>query len=316
MKLGVNILNFGPGGSPESLLGWARFAEQTGFSIAMMSDRGPLTPDVQALYPAPFYDPFVTLAWLAGQTEHIELGTTVALLPYRHPLLTARMAANIDRFSGGRFVFGVGVGWSEPEFAALGVPFGQRGAITDEYLAAITELWAGEVVSMNGRFVSFGEVATGPRPARRPRPPIWVGGSSAAGIRRAARFGDAWHPIDPRLDWLREVGLPRLRSAAAEAGRAAGAVPADQPAHRAGRPRPGPAPDGGGQPGAGAAGPGRARRPGRGVRRARHLSWPARGLPPRRRGLAHARSRSRPQPAGRLASGLSVFARRDAGTDT
>ena len=151
MKLGVNILNFGPGGSPESLLGWARFAEQTGFSIAMMSDRGPLTPDVQALYPAPFYDPFVTLAWLAGQTEHIELGTTVALLPYRHPLLTARMAANIDRFSGGRFVFGVGVGWSEPEFAALGVPFGQRGAITDEYLAAITELWAGEVVSMNGR---------------------------------------------------------------------------------------------------------------------------------------------------------------------
>ena len=143
----------------------------------------------------------------------------MALLPYRHPLLTARMAANIDRFSGGRFVFGVGVGWSEPEFAALGVPFGQRGAITDEYLAVITELWAGEFASMNGRFVSFGDVATGPRQARRPRPPIWVGGSSAAGIRRAARFGDAWHPIDPRLDWLREVGLPRLRSAAAEAGR-------------------------------------------------------------------------------------------------
>jgi alkanesulfonate monooxygenase SsuD/methylene tetrahydromethanopterin reductase-like flavin-dependent oxidoreductase (luciferase family) len=124
MKLGVNILDFGPAGSPDSLLGWARFAEQAGFSIAMMSDRGPLTPDVQALYPAPFYDPFVTLAWLAGQTEQIELGTTVALLPYRHPLLTARMAANIDRFSGGRFVFGVGVGWSEPEFASLGVPFG------------------------------------------------------------------------------------------------------------------------------------------------------------------------------------------------
>jgi alkanesulfonate monooxygenase SsuD/methylene tetrahydromethanopterin reductase-like flavin-dependent oxidoreductase (luciferase family) len=164
MKLGVNILNFGPGGSPDSLRGWARFAEQAGFSIAMISDRGPLTPDVQALYPAPFYDPFVTLAWLAGQTEHIELGTTVALLPYRHPLLTARMVANIDQFSGGRFVFGVGVGWSEPEFAALGVPFGQRGAITDEYLAAITELWAGEVASMDGRFVSFREIGTGPAP--------------------------------------------------------------------------------------------------------------------------------------------------------
>ena len=72
---------------------------------------------------------------------------------------------------------------------------------------------------MNGRFVSFGEVATGPRPARCPHPPIWVGGSSAAGIRRAARFGDAWHPIDPRLDWLREAGLPRLRAAAEAAAR-------------------------------------------------------------------------------------------------
>jgi probable F420-dependent oxidoreductase len=219
LKLGVNILNFGPGGSPDSLRGWARFAEQAGFSIAMISDRGPLTPDVQARYPAPFYDPFVTLAWLAGQTEHIELGTTVALLPYRNPLLTARMAANIDQFSRGRLVLGVGVGWSEPEYAALGVPFGQRGAITDEYLAAIKKLWTNEVASMNGRFVSFREVRTGPAPARHPHPPIWVGGSSAAAIRRAARFGDAWHPIDPRLDWLRESGLPSLRAAAKAAGR-------------------------------------------------------------------------------------------------
>jgi hypothetical protein len=100
------------------------------------------------------------------------------------------MAANIDQFSRGRFVFGVGVGWSEPEFAALGVPFGQRGAITDEYLAVIKELWTGEVASVNGRFVSFREVWTGPGPVRRPHPPIWVGGSSAAAIRRAARFGD------------------------------------------------------------------------------------------------------------------------------
>ncbi len=185
----------------------------------MVSDRGPLTPDVQARYPAPFYDPFVTLAWLAGQTKRIELGTTVALLPYRHPLLTARMAANIDQFSRSRFVLGVGVGWSEPEFAALGVPFAQRGAITDEYLAAVKELWTSEVASMDGRSVSFREVRTGPAPVRRPHPPIWAGGSSVAAIRRAARFADAWHPIDPPLDWLREVGLPRLRAAAEAAGR-------------------------------------------------------------------------------------------------
>ena len=178
MKLGVNIINFGPGGSPDSLRAWARFAEGAGFAIAMISDRGPLTPDVQARYPAPFY----------------------------------------DQFSGGRFVFGVGVGWSQAEYAALGVPFGPRGAITDEYLAAITRLWHGEVASMDGRFVSFREVRTGPAPARLPHPPIWVGGSSGAAIRRAVRFGDAWHPIDPRLDWLRKVGLPRLQSAADDAG--------------------------------------------------------------------------------------------------
>jgi hypothetical protein len=223
MKLGVNILNFGPGGSPDSLRGWARFAEQAGFSIAMISDRGPLTPDVQALYPAPFYDPFVTLAWLAGQTEHIELGTTVALLPYRHPLLTARMVANIDQFSGGRFVFGVGVGWSEPEFAALGVPFGQRGAITDEYLAAITELWAGEVASMDGRFVSFREIGTGPAPARRPHPPIWVGGSRPRGS--GVRLGSGTPGIRSILAWTGcarsacpACGPPRRRSSSTPTG--------------------------------------------------------------------------------------------------
>lgn len=219
MKLGVNILNFGPGTSPDSLRGWARFAEQAGFSIAMISDHVALTPDVHAVYPAPFYDPFATLAWLAGETEHIELGTTVTILPYRNPLSTARVAANIDQFSNGRFVLGVGVGWSEAEFAALGIPFAQRGAITDEYLAAITALWTSEVASMDGRFVSFRDVRTAPEPVRRPHPPIWVGGSSAAGMRRVVRFADAWHPIDPRLDWLRDTGLPSLRAAVGEAGR-------------------------------------------------------------------------------------------------
>lgn len=86
------------------------FAEQAGFSIAMISDHAALIPDVHSAYPAPFYDPFSTLAWLAGETDSIRLGTTVAIVPFRHPLLTARIVASIDQFSGGRFVFGVGVG--------------------------------------------------------------------------------------------------------------------------------------------------------------------------------------------------------------
>ncbi|HEX3815772.1 MAG TPA: LLM class flavin-dependent oxidoreductase [Mycobacteriales bacterium] len=127
MKLGLNIRNFGPSADPAGLLRWARFAEDTGFSLAMVSDHVAPTPDVSAIYPAPFYDPFSILTWLAGQTERIELGTSVTVLPYRSPLLTARIGANVDQFSGGRFILGVGSGWSEPEFTALGIPYQHRG---------------------------------------------------------------------------------------------------------------------------------------------------------------------------------------------
>jgi alkanesulfonate monooxygenase SsuD/methylene tetrahydromethanopterin reductase-like flavin-dependent oxidoreductase (luciferase family) len=137
VKFGINVPNFGPGTDPASLAEWVRSAGSAGFDLAMMSDHVAVTPDVAELYPPPFYDPFTTLAWLAGITERIELGTTVTVLPYRNPVLTARMAANTDQISGGRFILGVGVGWSKQEYAALGVPFGRRGAITDEYLAAI-----------------------------------------------------------------------------------------------------------------------------------------------------------------------------------
>jgi probable F420-dependent oxidoreductase len=219
MKLGVNLRNYGPNASPDALLRWVRFAEGSGFDLAMMSDHVVLTPDVMELYPPPFYDPFTTLAWLGAATERLLLGTTVVLVPYRHPMLMARMAANIDQFTGGRFIFGVGVGWSEPEFTALNVAFERRGAITDEYLAAILAAWTQDVVTLDGRFVSYRDVGTGPRPARQPHPPIWVGGASPPAIRRAARFGDAWHPNNADLGWLRDTGLPALRAAAADAGR-------------------------------------------------------------------------------------------------
>lgn len=219
MKVGINILNFGPGTDPDALRSWTTFAERAGFSLAMLSDHVALTEDVDALYPAPFYEPFSTLAWLAGVTDRLELGTTVAIVPYRNPILTAQMAANIDRFSNGRFVFGVGVGWSEPEFAALGVPFERRGAITDEYLAAVKELWTSDLASKEGEFVRFSDLRTGPRPRRGPHPPIWVGGSSRAALRRAVTYGDAWHPINPRPGWVRAEGVVALGAVAARAGR-------------------------------------------------------------------------------------------------
>jgi probable F420-dependent oxidoreductase len=214
VRFGVNIPNYGPGTTPETLGHWARRAEEVGYHLVMLSDHVALTPDVVAGFPAPFYEPFTTLAWLAGITRDVELGTTVTLLPYRHPLLTARMAAGIDQLSGGRLVLGVGAGWAEGEFAALGVPYRERGAITDEHLAAIKTLWMHENAGFEGKHVSFRKVRTEPRPFRRPHPPVWVGGSSPPALRRAALLGDAWHPSSVSADWLTEVGLPRPRHAA------------------------------------------------------------------------------------------------------
>ncbi len=215
IRLGVNVPNFGPESGYDALLGWARFAEDGGFDTAVVSDHVVLTPEVAAIYPEPFHDPFVLLAWLAGQTSTVRLGTSVILLPYRHPLHTARMSAMLHLMSGGRFVLGVGAGWSATEFAALGADHARRGPVTDEYLEIITAAWAQERVDGPG----YRGVWTGPRPPRG-RVPVWVGGASRRAIRRAVRSGSAWHPINPTLDWLRDDGLPALRKEAAQQGRA------------------------------------------------------------------------------------------------
>jgi probable F420-dependent oxidoreductase len=211
MKLGLNVPNFGPTASPAAMRAWVRFARDAGFDLVMVSDHVAVTPDVAELYPPPFYDPFTTLAWMAGYADGLELGTTVTILPYRHPLLTARMAAGLDEFTGGRFVLGVAAGWARAEFEALDLPFAARGRMSEEYLAAITAYFRQDLVSLDGEFVRYRDVATGP-PGR---PQVWVGGTAPAVLRRTARFGDAWHPNNAPLAWLRDTGLPRLRELSA-----------------------------------------------------------------------------------------------------
>jgi probable F420-dependent oxidoreductase len=219
MKIGVNLINFGPGATPEALLRTTQLAEGLGYHLAMISDHVAVTPDVAERYPAPLYEPFTALAWLAPQARAIALGTTVVILPYRHPLETARMTANLDRLTGGRFIFGVGIGWARQEFDVLGVPFTKRGALADEYLEAIKACWTHDVASYTGRHVAFRDVDTRPRPVQTPHPPVWVGGNSDAALRRAVRHGNGWHPIRPTVASLRDDGLVRLRRIAAAEGR-------------------------------------------------------------------------------------------------
>ncbi|MCG8926941.1 TIGR03619 family F420-dependent LLM class oxidoreductase [Lentzea sp. CC55] len=212
MRFGVNIPNYGDRAAPGEILRWVRHAEQLGYHLAMVSDHVALTPDVERLFPAPFYDPFATLSWLAGQTSRVELGTTVIVLPYRHPLLMARMAAAVDQFSGGRLVLGVAAGWAPGEFAAVGADYRSRGRIADESLRAMKALWNNDIAKFDGSFVRFGPVATGPRPVRSI--PIWVGGHSTGALRRAVVHGDAWHPTSVPPGYLEQIGMPQLRRVA------------------------------------------------------------------------------------------------------
>lgn len=214
MKSGVNLINFGPSANPRSLRRWAQLAETLGYHLLMTSDHVATTRDVAERYPAPFYEPLTTLGWLAGITERVEIGTTVAILPYRSPLETARAFANIDQLSGGRCILGIGVGWAREEFQALNLPFEKRGAMTSEYLAAIKQFWTQDSATFDGQFVQYEGVQTAPRPVRTPHPPIWVGGSSDAALRRTVRLADAWHPIRFTLSWLQETGVPRLQAIA------------------------------------------------------------------------------------------------------
>ncbi|MEV5716353.1 LLM class flavin-dependent oxidoreductase [Amycolatopsis mediterranei] len=197
MKIGVNVPNFGPGTDPGVLRAWAQTVEGLGYDLLMVSDHVAITPDVAGQYPAPFYEPFTTLSWLAGVTQRVRLGTTVLVVPYRHPLLVARMAANLGELSDGRLVLGAGIGWAKQEFDALGVPFEQRGKLTSEYLRTIRAAWA-ERDDYRGDPI-----------------PLWLGGHSDAGLRRAVELGDAWHPLRLTMAGFRET-LGRLEKLAGD----------------------------------------------------------------------------------------------------
>jgi probable F420-dependent oxidoreductase len=208
MKLGVNLINFGPGANPESLEGWVDMAQRLGYHGLLTSDHVTITNDVSERYPAPFYEPLTTLGWLAAKTTDMMIGTTVSVLPYRSPLETARSFANVDQLSGGRCILGVGAGWAAEEFKILGVPFESRGPMTTDYLAAIKILWASDIATYHGEFVSFDKVHTTPRPLQSPHPPIWVGGNNTPSMRRALQHGTAWHPIRPTMNGFVNDMLP------------------------------------------------------------------------------------------------------------
>jgi probable F420-dependent oxidoreductase len=172
-----------------------------------------------------YLDPLAMLGYLARATTRVRLGVSVLVIPYRHPLVVAKTLATVDVLSGGRVVLGAGVGWLREEFEALAAPpFEERGAVTDEYLRVMRLAWTTDPLTFRGRYCRIESVHALPKPAQRGGIPVWIGGHTAAAVRRAATLGDGWHPIGlrpPATLTPDEYGasVKRLHAWAAEAGR-------------------------------------------------------------------------------------------------
>jgi probable F420-dependent oxidoreductase len=145
-------------------------------------------------------EPFPLLACASTSTTRIRLGTCIYVLPVRHPLVTAKLSATVDRLSGGRLILGVGVGWREDEFKAVSVPFSKRGRVADECLQVLMQAWSGEIVDFRGEFFDIRGVRIDFQPEQKPHPPVWVGGNGKQAALRAARFADCWIPTDYSLE--------------------------------------------------------------------------------------------------------------------
>ena len=203
IKFGVTI--------PGATLDDAALVEDLGFDSLWQGEH--------IIWHGPTLDATVALSAFAARTSRLTLGTSVLLLPLRHPTAVAKSFATLDVLSGGRTILGVGVGGENPaEFAACGVPYQERGARANEAIEVIRRLWSEPSVTFQGRFTRFEDVRLEPRPIQQPGPPIWVGGRSEAALRRAARQGDGWLPylIDPAQY---RAGWERIQELAAAAGR-------------------------------------------------------------------------------------------------
>jgi probable F420-dependent oxidoreductase len=204
--------------SPEAIIAAAKKAEEVGFDAIFVNDHIVVGDDARSAPWTNVYDPFVAMSFIAAQTTRIGVGVSVLIMPYRNPVATAKALATLDRMSNGRLTIGVGVGWNEAEFAALGVPFSERGARTNEYLRLWHACWAPGKVSFAGKFAAFADMQVNPKPLQRPHPPIWIGGTSDAALRRAARFAAVWQPTPLPIAQLVER-RDALRKACEVAGR-------------------------------------------------------------------------------------------------
>lgn len=211
MGIGCVYPNRGAMATPTNLVRFAHTAEALGFDTIWTSDHIVVPTEVQSFYPyhpagqmpfvpaEPYLEPLIVMTYLAAVTQRIRIGTSVLILPYRNPVFTAKALATLDVLSHGRITLGVGVGWMEEEFQALGLEtYARRGAYSDECMRIFRTLWTQENPTFQGAFHRFAGIKCEPKPVQAGGIPIWVGGHTPQAIRRAARLGDGWQPIVQR----------------------------------------------------------------------------------------------------------------------
>lgn len=209
----------------------AQRAEALGFESLWIPDHIVLPTEYRSRYPysasgrmpappdTPFHDPMMALAFVAGATSRIRLATGVLVLPMRNPFAVAKAAASLDVMSGGRFIFGIGIGWLREEFEAIGAPYEDRARRTREYIALMKELWTSSSPTYRGRLVSAAKIGFAPKPVQQPYPPIVLGGDTEPSLRRAAQVGDGWYGIMTSIEQTAAT-IARLREHERRAHRA------------------------------------------------------------------------------------------------
>lgn len=221
MRLGIFGINFGACTDPQRAATAVRVTEEAGFDSVWAGEHvilpDPRVPPSPMEPSDPVVDPLLALTWAAAHTSRVRLATGIVILPQRNPVVLAKQVASLDVLSGGRFTLGIGVGYLQPEFEAIGADFANRGPITDEYLEAMECLWYEESPAYNGRFVSFSGVDAHPRPVQRPIPVV-VGGRTPVAYRRAVRCGHGWYGFAQTPETAR-AAIDGLRSASQAADR-------------------------------------------------------------------------------------------------
>jgi probable F420-dependent oxidoreductase len=193
VKFGIHLPQSGPAASSDAIQSVARQAEALGFDDVWVSDHVALPKGAEWPPSSYILEPLIALSWAAAATRRVGLGTSVLVLPLRPPVLLAKMLGSLDLMSGGRLIVGAASGWLEAEFAALGVPFAERGARTDETIELMRRCWTQDPIDATAQATGAQLTAMRVKPQPERHVPIWIGGHADAALRRAVAVGDGWH---------------------------------------------------------------------------------------------------------------------------